>query len=200
MKVHRPPKKAKENADKRLLDARVAHCLGCGRIWVQDRDIGSDECSKCGHELYPVVRNLTVGEELRLGDGYEARVSQDGLLRAVASTFRALIDQSECSCQPGVQCAHCRAKNLLRDFPGPAEGTMEDDWNTLRGRKPADPSAKPKRELSTREQRLMQDILEVEEAADAYRDTEDEGPDPRDPGPDRLDRLDRDFDDLLGDF
>jgi len=171
MQVHRPPKKAKGDPEKRRLDASVAHCLGCGRIWVQDKETGFDECPKCGRELYPVPRTIIAGEELKLGDGYEARVSQDGLLRAVASTFRALIDQSECSCQPGVQCAHCRAKKLLRDFPGPAEGTMEDDWDTLRGRKPVDPSAKPRRELTPREQRLMQDTLEVE------------GPEPTSPQP-----------------
>lgn len=174
MKAIRPPKKPKGDAEKRKLDAHVAHCLGCGRIWVQDRDTGWDECPKCGTELHPVVRNLVVGEELKLGDGAEARVSQDDLLRNVASTFRALIDQTKCDCQMGVRCTHCRAKKLLPKFPGPAEGTLEDDWATLRGRKTPDPSKKPERKLSTREQRLMQDILEVEEIADCYRDTTEE--------------------------
>jgi hypothetical protein len=165
MKVHRSPKKPE--SEKQVLDVSVVHCPHCGRIWVRTREIGSDECAKCGGELYPVPRRLVAGEELRLGDGYEARVSQDKLLRDVKNTFWALIDQTKCSCQPGVRCTACRGRELLKNFPGPAKGTMEDDWATLRRRKLEDRSAKPHRELSPREKRLMEDILNLDEAADA---------------------------------
>lgn len=52
------------------LDA--AHCMHCGRIWIRSKEEGSDDCS-CGAELYPVCKRLTAGE-LKLGDGYTARV------------------------------------------------------------------------------------------------------------------------------
>lgn len=155
-----PPSPPDRPPEKRTLDASVAHCLGCGRIWVQDRDTGSDECPKCGNELYPVTKRLAMGE-LKLGDGHEARVSQDGLLRDVSTTLRALIDQTKCDCQGGFRCVHCRGEDLLKKFPGPVEGSMEDDWATLRGRK--QPKAKPPHEPTPREQRLLQDILDIDE-------------------------------------
>ena len=161
-----PPSPKDKPPEKRAFDASVAHCLGCGRIWVQDRDTGSDECPKCGTELYPVTRKLMTGE-LKLGDGYEARVSQDAILRDVATTLRALIDQTKCDCRGGFRCVHCRGEDLLRKFPGPVEGSMEDDWDTLRGRRP---KAKPPHETTPREQRLLQDILDLGDTVN----TEDE--------------------------
>ncbi len=58
----------------------VAHCLHCGRIWpyTTDAEVGSgpgDNCPACGKELYPVSRRIVPGEELKLGDGWLARVS-----------------------------------------------------------------------------------------------------------------------------
>ena len=50
----------------------VVHCVHCGRIWIFDQKSAADMCS-CGAELYPVRKNLSVGE-LKLADGFLARV------------------------------------------------------------------------------------------------------------------------------
>jgi hypothetical protein len=155
-----PPSPPDKPPEKRALDASVAHCLGCGRIWIGDQETGWDECPKCGTELYPVTRKLVTGE-LKLGDGYEARVSQDGILRDVSTTLRALIDQTKCDCRGGFRCVHCRGEDLLKKFPGPVEGSMEDDWETLRGRRRD--KSQPRHEPTPREQRLLEDLLDVPE-------------------------------------
>ena len=66
--------KKKTKRETRHLDANVVHCPHCGRIWVRDLEIGFDNCDKCSGELYPIEKGIVVGEELRLADGYEARV------------------------------------------------------------------------------------------------------------------------------
>jgi len=109
------------------------HCLKCGRIWIYDAKTGSETCQKCGNELYPVSKDVLIGE-LRLGGGFEARVSQERLLRETADVLQGLINQTTCECSKGVRCFHCRGIALLRDFPGPEDGSLEDDWATLRGR------------------------------------------------------------------
>ena len=112
---------------------RAVPCLGCGRIFIQSKDIGSEECPSCGGELYSVRKRINLGEELRLPDGMEVRVGQDRLLRKAAVVMQALINQTVCDCTKGVRCFHCQAIAMLREFPGPEEGSLEDDWATLRG-------------------------------------------------------------------
>lgn len=114
----------------------VVPCLHCGRIWVKDGETETDECPHCGEKLHPNAKTVEVGKELRLPDGYEARVSQDKLLQETAHILQSLINQTTCDCTKGYQCKHCQAILLLRDFPGPEEGSFEDDWALLRGRPP----------------------------------------------------------------
>jgi predicted nucleic acid-binding Zn-ribbon protein len=121
-----------ENPDTGL---RAVPCLNCGRIWVQTRDKGTEECPECGNELYSSHKRIDVGKELRLPDGLDVRVGQDRLMREAATTMQGLINQTVCDCTKGVRCFHCQGIAILRDFPGPEEGSMEDDWATLRGKK-----------------------------------------------------------------
>ena len=55
----------------------AAHCVHCGRIYIQSDKKGSEDCA-CGAELYPVTKDIVLGEELRLADGYEARAEIKG--------------------------------------------------------------------------------------------------------------------------
>jgi len=156
---------AKPQDDAKL---EAAHCLGCGRIWVRGRDGGSDEC-ECGRELYPVSKWLVAGKELKLGDGYEARVSNDDLLRDTANVLRALLNRTTCECSGmGVKCPHCKGAALLDKFPGPKEGTLEDDWATLKGDSPEqpEPDQPDPNEMSPRQRQLMQDYFDIEDAVD----------------------------------
>ena len=167
MKAIRTKKSWTKTEDSAKLEA--AHCLGCGRIWVRGRDGGSDECGECDRELYPVSKYLIAGKELKLGDGYEARVSNDDLLRDTAYVLRALLDRTSCECSGmGTRCPHCKGAALLDKFPGPKEGTLEDDWATLKGGPPSQPEPElpDPNEMSPRQRQLMEDLFDIEDAVD----------------------------------
>jgi hypothetical protein len=135
----------------------VCHCLNCGRIWVYDAKTGSETCPKCENELHSISKDLTLGE-LRLGGGFEARVSQERLLRETADVLQGLINQTTCECSKGIRCFHCQGIALLRDFPGPEEGSLEDDWATLRGRpERSDPIKTFTEDETARYDRLLED-------------------------------------------
>jgi len=156
----------------------AAHCLGCNRIWIRNLTTGegSDECGICGRELYPVTKRVIAGE-LKLGDGYDARVGQDNLLRDTAYVLRALLDRTSCECSSmGSRCPHCKGKALLEDFPGPAEGTLEDDWATLKGEQPSQPEPQKfdPNEMGLRQRQLMAD---EEAAQDETNSVDDEADD-----------------------
>jgi len=135
-------------------------CTSCGRIWVHSENSGTENCPHCEAELLPISKDIVVGE-LRLGGGYEARVSRDKLLRSTSDILQGLINQTTCDCSKGIRCNHCQAIAVLREFPGPEEGSMEDDWNTLRGRpKREDPVRTFSEDETARYHRLLdEDIL-----------------------------------------
>lgn len=169
MKAHKTKKTWSKPEDDAKLEA--AHCMGCGRIWVRNRDKGSDECGECGRELYPVSKYILAGQELKLGDGHEARVGNDDLLRDTAYVLRALLDRTSCECGGGLRCPHCKGKELLDKFPGPKEGTLEDDWATLKGEQPSRPEPKPDpNEMSPRQRQLMGDEVAAGDGDDITDD------------------------------
>lgn len=134
----------------------IWHCLHCGRIWVYDNK-GTEVCPSCEKELYPVSKELRTGE-LKLGGGFEARVSQERLLRETANVLQGLINQTSCGCGKGVRCFHCQGIALLRDYPDPEAGSLEDDWATLRGRpKRTDPIRTFTEDETARYERLLED-------------------------------------------
>lgn len=117
------------------LPAEVVHCPGCGRIWVRDAETPLETCRRCRQELHPTGKAIVVGEELRLADGNDVRVSQDKFLQELHLVFSAMVDQEDCECKPGVVCLRCRAISLLRKFPTIFDyesGSLEDAWATLR--------------------------------------------------------------------
>ncbi len=113
---------------------KAVPCRGCGRIFIQSVDEKNKECPECGGELYPIRRRVELNKELKLSGGMEVRVSQDKILRGAAVIMQALINQTTCDCTKGIRCYHCQAIAILRRFPGPEEGSLEDDWATLRGK------------------------------------------------------------------
>lgn len=160
---------------------KVVPCLTCGRIWIQTRDKGTEECPHCGDELYPVRKRIEAGKELRLPDGMDLRIGQDKFLREVAIVVRGLINQTICDCTKGVRCYHCQAIAILRDFPGPEEGSLEDDWATVRGKPPE--RTDPVREIPDEERGWYQRLLDEDDAGGlgAPPDLDEPGPDDDDP-------------------
>lgn len=52
----------------------VLHCIHCGRIYlVSKASTGPYDCA-CGREFYSISRKIVLGEQLKLGGGFEARV------------------------------------------------------------------------------------------------------------------------------
>ena len=102
---------------------------------------------------------------MKLGDGYEARVSNDDLLRDTANVLRALLNRTTCECSGmGVKCPHCKGAALLDKFPGPKEGTLVITY-TLTTPTP-EPDQPDPNEMSPRQRQLMQDYFDIEDAVD----------------------------------